>query len=423
MEELIERIVAESGLWDDGRRESHSFILSPEVLMVSQERLKALNLLAGALRDCLTGIGCLMAEVSRSTEAPRGLDWFHNAVLANTPEQYRHAHLRHPWKVPAVCMVDMLEDGTGRWWIAEIDGTNKRGFGYPTLMGRIARAIMPNAVFLPGVAASCRDALLSAECSKLLLIAPSPELFYRPWFRIFKSALERYNMDVEIAFERRSVAALGEKTYAVALDWPLTRHSRLDALIEESYARGSLDFLLPPKPFFGSKALLAVLKNGTGDPVLEDVLSHYIPPRSLARVREYIPDTYFPSWVTHTEDDWVDPQGDLLALDDWVIKRTLSSGMKGVVFPEDPDYDGILKSDLFALHPFRFVLQRIVANRIRSLRHFEADGSLVQDERQLRISCYFDLARGTLADIDVTACIGRGIHGGKSALLFGAAIE
>lgn len=423
MRERIEQIVTESGLWDDGRRESHSFLLSPEVLMVSRERLKALDLLAGALRDCLTGMGCLMAEVSRSTEAPRGFDWFRNAVLANTPEQYRHAHLRHPWKVPTVCMVDMLEDEAGRWWIAEIDGTNKRGFGYAVLMHRIAQTIMPDALLLPGVATSCIDVLRSAEVSKLLLIAPAPELYYRPWFTILKRALESDGVEVEVAFERRSLAALREKTYAVALDWPLTRHRALDSLLEENYARGGLDFLLPPKPFFGSKALLAVLKNELGDKPLEDTLCHYIPPRSLTRVREYIPETYFPGCIVRTDDGWTDPEGEFSTPGDYLIKRTLSSGMKGVLFPDDPNYEAVLKSGPFALHPFRFVIQRIITNRLRPLQFFSADGASLEEKRQLRISCYFDLVKGALADIDVTACQGREIHGGKDALLFGAACE
>jgi hypothetical protein len=104
-----------------------------------------------------------------------------------------------------------------------------------------------------------------------------------------------------------------------------------------------------------------------------------------------------------------------------VLKKALSSGMKGVCFADDPSYAAAFEA--CRKIPYSAVLQEEIPNKVRRLSYFERTGALKYDTFQLRLTAYFDLVRKRLVDMDVTACRDKNIHGRKDSLLFGAALE
>jgi hypothetical protein len=185
--------------------------------------------------------------------------------------------------------------------LPEIDGMNKRGFGYAALMRRILDAALPHGSFLPGVSSALAWQMRHyAQDEALFMIAPGRERYYRPWFAILKEALRNRGVETAIVYERDMLRILKDREgkrglirpALPVLDWPFLDHSVLNEGLREGFIRGNLHFFLPPKPFFSSKMLLALLRNEGGGEGVEEALLDYIPQRSLGLVRRYIPRTY-----------------------------------------------------------------------------------------------------------------------------------
>ena len=52
----LANVVAESGIWNGGRKESHAFLLSPSVYQITEEQQQELSMLGFALYDCMMGL-------------------------------------------------------------------------------------------------------------------------------------------------------------------------------------------------------------------------------------------------------------------------------------------------------------------------------------------------------------------------------
>ena len=179
------------------------------------------------------------------------------------------------------------------------------------------------------------------------------------------------------------------------------------------YEDSKASFLIPPKPFLGSKAVLGIVRNDEEDPEIEKILADYVDRQDLEIVRAHIPKTFLASKNRRSS---VPP--DLLLGGRYVLKAVVSGGMKGTAFPEDPGYwDKVLQAYRSSYHT---VLQREIRSHSLKLRHFE-------DER-VRISHWFGrftvyFVDGQVADGDLTARRDKKVHGALDSLQLGIAIE
>ncbi|MEK7164763.1 MAG: hypothetical protein AAB779_02350, partial [Patescibacteria group bacterium] len=193
----------------------------------------------------------------------------------------------------------------------------------------------------------------------------------------------------------------------------LFKSNGMSAELAAFYQAGTVDFLIPPKPFLGAKAVLGLLRNDERNVRLEAILHSQIKPEALELVRQYIPETY----LLHKNTD-------LAALrqrceqERFVLKESISSGMKGTLFSDDRQFAFMLKQAGSSY--YRFILQREVENRAHSFSYFTEDGEEREDYWYTRVTAHYAARR--LADIIVTARRDKKVHGAPDSLQLGTII-
>jgi len=321
--------------------------------------------------------------------------------------------------------VDIMESESGEFRIAEIDGHNKHGLGYSTLTARIRRAIMPEAKAFPGVAMTLAKEIQRRGENSVVLLYADQERFYLPEFRILQAELATHGVEVGVVAEsevrienERAVVSKDGKDHRLFVDFPFmsvrgTHSQAVNQILATRYRAGEIDFLIPPKPFYGSKAVLALLRNDIENDELEAILKSQIRSASLELLRQYIPETY----LVHKrarEEYW---RGKCNGRR-FVLKESISSGMKGTVFSDEPHFDAIMKRACDSY--YRFVLQKEVTNRSRSFQYFADGGCLRQGEWFMRITVHYSVRR--VADIVITARQDKKVHGALDCLQLGTIV-
>jgi len=422
MYEQVRQVVLDSGLWDNGRESSHGFVLSPSAYEVTQDKRDELKAIGAALHDCLAGLGRI-AAIAFNPKLGHSATWRMIVKVLHTgvPAIYHDIMLLNPSSVPSICKMDIMESESGEFRIAEIDGHNKHGLGYSTLTARIRRAIMPEAKAFPGVAATLVSEIKRRGENTVVLLYADQERFYLPEFRILQAELATHGVEVVVVAEsdvrvedEKVVVSRDGKEYRLFVDLPFLYHNRtLNSFLAARYRAGEIDFLIPPKPFYGSKAVLALLRNDIGSEELEAILKSQIRAASLELLRRYIPETY----LVHKrvkEEYW---RGKCNS-NRFVLKESISSGMKGTVFSDEPHFSAIMKRACDSY--YRFVLQKEVTNRSRSFQYFADGDCLRQGEWFMRITVHYSVRR--VADIVITARQDKKVHGALDCLQLGAIV-
>ena len=421
MYEQVRQVVLDSGLWNNGGTSRYGFILSPSVYEVSPEKREELEALGAALQDCLAGLGRI-AAIAFNPKLCHSLTWgmITKAMHTGVPAIYHDIMLLNPSRVPSICKVDIMESQDGNFRIAEIDGHNKHGLGYSTLAARIRRAVMPEVQAFPGIVSTLAKEAARRGESTIVLLYADQERFYLPEFRILQSELATHGVEVVVVAEsdvrvegEKAIVGTDGKDYKLFVDLPFLYHNRtLNALLAARYRAGEIDFLIPPKPFLGSKAILALLRNDIGNEELEAILKSQIRSASLALLRKYIPETYLVKRAK--EEYWRDRCNGKR----FVLKESISSGMKGTVFMDDPHWNATMKRACDSY--YRFILQEEVTNRSRSFQYFADGGRLRQGEWFMRITVHYSMRR--VADIVVTARQDKRVHGALDCLQLGSIV-
>ena len=422
--EKVRQVVLDSGLWDNGRASSHGFILSPSVYEVSQQKREELDAIGGALHDCLAGIGRI-AVIAFNPKLAHSSTWgmIKKVLHTGVPAVYHDIMLQNPGTVPCICKVDIMESSEGEYRIAEIDGHNKHGLGYSTLTARIRRAMMPEAKSFPSVAVTITEEIKRRDKSSAVMLYADQERFYLPEFCIFKSELAVHGIELIVIAESdvriregKAIMNGNGKDHDLFIDLPFLYHNRdLDTLLAQCYRAGEIDFLIPPKPFLGSKAVLALLRNDTGNEELEAILKSQIRSASLSLLRRYIPETYLVHKSRSLKKEyWQDRCKDKR----FVLKESVSSGMKGVVFTDDPRFDVAMARACDSY--YRFILQEEVTNRSRSFQYFADDGRIQQGEWFMRVTVHYAMRR--VADIVIVARQDKKVHGAADCIQIGSVV-
>lgn len=423
MFEQIKDVVRDSRLWDNGRMQSHGFTLSPSVYEISQEKRTELEDLGKALHDCLSGMGRI-ATIACNPTLCHGATWgmIAKVVRTDVPALYHDIMLHRPGSSPSICKVDLLESEDGEYRIAEIDGHNKHGLGYSALAARIRRALAPTAVAFPGVASLIAKEVLRRGKDSAILLYADQERFYAPEFRILQAEIATHGIDMPVVAERdvcvgngRMIAnGVGDISDRLFVDLPfLYHHDSLNALLAERYRNGEIDFLIPPKPFLGSKAVLALLRNSGDDENLEAILRSHIGASSLDLLRRFTPKTFLVGRRMNGVGAQLTANGNR-----FVLKESISSGMKGTMFQDDAAFTHTLERASGSL--YRAILQEEVVNRPRTFLSFAADGSVREDTWYTRVTVHYAVRR--VADVTVTARTDKKVHGAPDCLQLGSVI-
>lgn len=417
MYEPIRKTVIDSGLWSEGTVTNHHFILSPSVFEVTLDKAQELEKIAQALHDCLADLGRL-AAIAFNSKISHGPAWGMIAKIMHTgvPAIYHDIMLINPGRVPSICKVDFMESFDGALRIAEIDGHNKHGLGYSTLAARMRRVVQPGAKAFPGVAKDLAAEIKRRKENKAVLLYADQERFYLPEFRIIQAELAGLGIDLLIIAESEATNGNGKilTDFKLFVDLPFLFHNQeLSLALADRYRNQEIDFLIPPKPFLGSKAVLALLANDLENEELDAILKSQIPARSLTLLRGYIPKTY----LVHkrlAEKYWLN----LCNGTRFVLKESISSGMKGTIFSDDSHFQAAMQKACGSY--YRFILQEEVENCPRTFQYFSPGGKLETAQWFMRITVHFCLRQ--VSDIVITARQDKKVHGAIDCLQLGSVI-
>lgn len=402
-------------LWTD---QNHEFCLSPDVYEITKNGNEQLERIGEACIECLTGIGRL-ATIAANSDLAKMSSWrlIHRSLWNGIPSIYQSLAIKRPNSIPGSLKVDLIEGLDSKLWIAEIDGYNERGLGYCTLISKMRDVIDPNADTLPGIGPLYAKMVRKFKRGdEILLIYARKERFYLPEFTLLAGELAQHGITLVVASEEevrpahKGFVVRGTMVYTTLLVYhPFIHYNEaLNQALAQRYLAGEIDFVLPPKPFFGSKAVLAILRNDENDPLLESTLRSQISGSALEVIREHIPQTY----LIHRHMVWNQD------IADFVLKKTIASGMKGTFFPEDEGFaklhEQAHKSD------FSFVLQREIKQKSTDYRYFTPDNGLEAVRCFTRVIAFY-IGR-ELAEIDVTALPRKAVHGATDSIFLGGVL-
>ncbi len=412
--ESLAGLVRASGLWDGQRERTHAFLLSPDLFILQPAQAAELQGIGRALQACLGGLARIVA-ISTTPGLTHGKTWDMIARISRTgiPAYYHELQGLGPNRTPDICKVDFMVDTKGRFQIAEIDGHNKHGLGYSTLAAQARHFLAGDQRSFPGVVTVLVDAIRKRGHNECTLLTADQERFYLPECEILAKALQAAGIALRVVSERE--LSVGElKLGMLFVDFPfMFKNQDLIAGLVDRYRKGEIAFLIPPKPFLGSKALLALLRNDGQNPELEAILRAHIKAEALDTLRAAIPPTWL---VGKRSGELPNPNGNGHR---FVLKEAVSSGMKGTIFSDDPRFPTVLASAQRSI--FRSVLQEEVENHPFRFRYFSPEGAELEAEWFVRATVHY--AQGAIADLIVTARQDRSVHGAKDSLQLGAIVS
>jgi len=413
IKEAIEKVVLDSGLWNDGQRVSHGFILSPDVYILSSKKRKELESIGLALKDCLVGLSKI-AFLTSDDKISAGRTWqmIKRIFRTGVPRSYRAVQLLNPDFIPYLCKVDFIQGKDNKFWISEIDGYNKHGLGYSILANKIAQLIRPELNTFSGIGNIIFKFVEEMGNSReIVLLYADQERFYLPEFKILKQELIDCGINLNIVPENEFKI---KKIHQLFIDFPFLSIRQPRESLIQFYKEKRINFLIPPKPFLSSKLVLALLKNVDQNRELEIILKSHIPAVSLYQLRNYIPEVYLIN-QSRKEAYWQN----LIQSSQFIIKKAISSGSKNINFPDDPNFAQVL--DRACSSGYNFILQRQIANKSCKFNYFADHGYLKQDNWHIRLTVHFSPIE--IAGAVVTARKNKLVHGAVDCLQLGVAIK
>lgn len=417
MKKVLSSVIAESGLWNGPRRKSHSFLLSTSVYQITKVQKKELSELGLALYDCLLGLSHIAVIAYDSVLNYNG-PWaiLRRIFSSGVPKFFQELQGLNVRDIPRLLKIDLMINQFGKFKIAEIDGHNKHGLGYSTLAMQFRKALYSESNALPGVVFTLSQEIFRLGYNNLKLFYADQDRFYIPEFEIAVKEFAKHGIDCQLISEMDccNQEILQEGLF---LDLPFLYHKvyLYDPIIT-AYKNGKVKFIIPPKPCLGSKAILVLLRNDVKDETLESILRSFISKKSLDLVRRYIPETVF----VGAQGEGYEEIKRRVSTKKYVLKESISSGMKGTVFSDGIEFNETLacaaKSNL------NWVLQEEVENLPQRYSWYEnGDDTLsTSNDWFTRVTVHY--VNRHLADIVVTARRDKSVHGAKDCIQIGTVV-
>ena len=417
MHNKLKAVIDESGIWNGTRKETHAFLLSPNVYGVTETQRQELSKLGHALYDCLSGLSHI-AIIAYDSNLNYGGAWTlaRRVFSTGVPKIYQELQGINVRYIPKLLKVDLMVDQNGNFKIAEIDGHNKHGLGYSTLCLRFREALSPETKKLPGAVKTLAEEIKRMGRAELKLFYAEQEQFYVPEFEIAKQEFYRHGINCRIVSEiNADEAFVGEGLF---LDLPfLYRKANLYETIIPAYKSGQVEFIIPPKPFLGAKGVMAILRNDIKNTQLEAILLSFIKKPSLDLVRQYIPETFL---VGRKAESFKSVK-EHVSGKKYVLKESISSGMKGTVFSNSLDFEKALS--VACKSNMNWILQEEIENQAQTFSWFENENDLkpkTADGWFMRVTTQY--VNRPLADIIITARRDKAVHGAKNCIQIGAIV-
>lgn len=410
----LQNVILGSRIWDGARAQSHAFRLSPSVYEITNSQRHELEKLGHAIFDCMRGLSQI-AVVTASPNLGYQNSWniFRSVFSTGVPKMYTELQGMHASRIPQLLKLDLMLDINGNFKIAEIDGHNKHGLGYSTLGKMFREQILPGSNALPGVVKTLSKEIARQGHPSIKFFYADQERFYIPEFEIAKEEFYKNGIECQLFSEYEASEEMLQS--GLFLDLPfLYREPKLYDTIIRSYKSGCVSFIIPPKPFLGSKGVLAILRNDNKDEHMEAILNAFISRESLQLLRQYIPETLLVGKKGLTKDEI----SDLIELKDYVLKESISSGMKGTLFSGTSDFNETL--DEACSSRMNWVLQEEVQNQKQSFCWYDGGNMNQSSDWHMRITAHY--VQRSLADIIVTARRDKAVHGAKDCIQIGTAI-
>lgn len=417
MKDVLSSVIAESGLWNGLRRKSHSFLLSTSVYLITKAQKKELSELGIALYDCLLGLSHI-AVIAYDSALNYNGPWaiLRRIFSSGVPKFFQELQGLNIRDIPRLLKVDLMINQLGKFKIAEIDGHNKHGLGYSTLAMQFRKALYSESNALPGVVLTLSQEIFRLGYNKLKLFYADQDRFYVPEFEIAVREFAKHGIECQLISEMDccNQEILEEGLF---LDLPFLYHKAYlyDSIIT-AYKNGKVKFIISPKPCLGSKGILALLRNDVEDEALESILRSFISKKSLDLIRRYIPETVF----VGAQGEGYEEIKRRVSTKKYVLKESISSGMKGTVFSGDIEFNETLayaaKSNL------NWVLQEEVKNQPQRYSWYEnGDNTLsTSNDWFTRVTVHY--VNRHLADIVVTARRDKSVHGAKDCIQIGTIV-
>lgn len=415
----LTRVISESGIWNGSRKESHAFLLSPSVYQITEAQHNELRKLGFALYDCLMGLSHIaVIAYDQSLNYRRMWLLARRVFSTGVPHIYRELQGMNIQHIPKLLKVDLMVNQDGNFKIAEIDGHNKHGLGYSTLGLRFREALYPQAKSFPGTVKILAEELKRLGYTEIKLLYADQERFYVPEFEVARQEFSRHGINCIVVSEMDTTETFLES--GMFLDLPFLYHKKEHyETIVSAYKNGKVEFIIPPKPFLGAKGVLALLRNDKKNESLEALLHSFIREQSLELVRKYIPETL----LVGREAETIDSLKERISHKRFVLKESISSGMKGIVFSDEVGFDPFLTHACET--NMNWVLQEEVTNQPQTFSWFENGNGSDPEIRTssdwfMRVTVQY--VNRKLGDIIITARRDKAVHGGKDCLQIGTVI-
>lgn len=417
MHSKLKTVIDESGIWNGARKESHSFLLSPSIYGVTEIQRQELYKLGHALYDCLLGLSHI-AVIAYDSNLNYGGAWnlARKVFSTGVPKVYQELQGINVRHIPKLLKVDLMVDQNGSFKIAEIDGHNKHGLGYSTLGLRFRKALYPKAKGFHGAVKTLSEEIKRLGCDELKLFYADQEQFYVPEFEVAKQEFHKHGIDCKIVSEMNADETFVEE--GLFLDLPFLYHkTNLYEKIIPAYKNGKVEFLIPPKPFLGAKGVLALLRNDGKNNQFEAILQSFIKKPSLDLARQYIPETL----LVGRQAESFDSVKEKASNKKYVLKESISSGMKGTVFSDSSDFEKALSGACQS--NMNWILQEEVENQAQTFSWFENENDSeprTSKDWFMRVTTQY--VNRQLADVIITARRDKAVHGAKDCIQIGAIV-
>ncbi len=390
--ESLDAYLVQTGYWStEQRRERNKCVLSPCGFFLSGDDREKLDAMArdthAALQQVSSDIYTAAQSKTQSRESQKLL-----SIVRRCSRGLCDAKSAEMDRIPDVIKVDLVRDIRGQFRIVEVDAYNPRGLGFNVLLDNMVKKCVSE-----GGSVKTFDTISHVACllrgwmgrlKAIAFIQSDHERYYNPSFDLFYQALQSHGFFYEIIREsefrvetaRQILSRIDHNVFMIPES--IENVEMRDFLMQQ----GAGNCFMPPKAFLGSKLLLPYL-------------------RSMRDMKKHIPETYH-----------VSRYDNIPALDDceFILKKGLSSGMRGVYFSSDVGFKDVLDGERGKKRP-SYVLQKVVEQKPEFVDIYDENGNLTQGDYYFRYIAQF--TRDGIIGLDITGRPDRAVHGAKDCIM------
>ncbi len=381
----LKQYLIDIGYWKGELRQKNAYVLSPSAYALRAPEKSELNKLSIAAWNALEKLGLRITELANQKSPSRADAQFVKMARGASCSLWSPELIGA--QVSPVVKIDLVQGIDGRYYIAEIDAYNPRGFGYlGYLDDTISREFDRSGGGMYLLASLMHG---EKESTSWLIVVSEFERFYEPVYRVFANQLAQYGLTVQVIRENalaENPALLTSDVRVFCISETFHRSPQVRALLLE-HTKKSPSFY-PPRAYLGSKGWLPYLAQ-------DAALALYLP-------------------HTIAVDRTTDLQG-VFGNQPFVLKASVSSGMKKVVFSDEcaPASEKALAEARQTKLP-SWIAQKAVQQKAQAVVVFDEAGNRLTRDYYFRITAY--ASKFGCLGIEITGRPDRKVHGAPDCI-------